>query len=247
MMKPLDILVVDDDRDLAEAICEALEMAGHRPVAAFSGTEAIQQFCDRRFDITFMDVKLPDINGVETFMAIRQMVPDAKVVMMTGYRIEQLLQQAVGHGAIKVLRKPFAMQDVLRTLREVVPAGMVLVADDDPDFSDSVRHLLEDSGYSVLVAVTGAEALDKGMAPEINVIVLDLRMPVMQGLDVYLELRRRGREVPVIVVTGYAQEEHEAIDVLRSLSVTGCLFKPFAPDQLLKAIEKASLVGGRLA
>lgn len=236
-MRPLDILVVDDDRDLAEAIGDALEIAGHRPVLAFSGTEAIEQYCNRRFDITFMDVKLPDINGVETFATIRKMAPDARVVMMTGYRIDQLLAEAIDQGAIKVLRKPFAMDDILSTLREVLPAGMILVADDDPDFAHAIGLLLEEHGHRVIVARTGREAVDKVMTSAIDILILDLRLPVMHGLDVYLTLRDRGRAVPTIVVTGFAKEESEKIDSFKALSVTGCLFKPFEPTQLLQIVE----------
>jgi CheY-like chemotaxis protein len=238
-MKSLDILVVDDDVDLAEAIAEALEMAGHSPTVAGSGTEAIEKYCGRAFDITFMDVKLPDINGVETFQTIRKMDPGARVVMMTGYRIEQLLAQATDNGAIKVLHKPFAMEDVLASLREVVPTGLVLVADDDPDFAASAKSLLVEHGYDVLVARTGREAFESVLKSKPDVLLLDLRLPVMHGLDVYLELKRYGRCVPTIIVTGYAKEEVDAIDALRSLEVTGCLFKPFEPEALLRAIETA--------
>ena len=236
-MKSLDILVVDDDADLAEAIADALEMAGHKPVVAGSGTEAIGKYCDRNFDITFMDVKLPDITGVEAFMKIRKMDPAARVVMMTGYRIEQLLSQATDSGAIRVLRKPFAMEEILETLEEAPPAGLILVADDDPDFTSGAASLLAENGYQVLVARTGKEAVDNVLARKPDVLLLDLRLPVMSGLDVYLELKRLDRLIPTIIVTAYRREESDAIDALKSFEVTGCLFKPFEPEQLLQALQ----------
>ncbi len=240
-MKFLDILVVDDDRDLADSIAEALEMVGHRPVVAYCGTEAIEKYCGRRFDLTFMDVKLPDINGVETFMTIREMDPTARVVMMTGYRIEQLLAQATENGAIKILHKPFAMEDVLTSLREVAPTGLILVADDDVEFAESAEQLLSDHGYRVLVAHDGREAVDKVLEQSPDVLLLDLRLPVLSGLDVYLELKRRDRLLPTILVTAYAKEESRAVDALKELSVTGCLFKPFEPACLLKAVDEIGL------
>lgn len=236
-MKPLDILIVDDDRDLADAIGEALEMEGHRPTIAYSGTEAIEKYCGRSFDLTFMDVKLPDINGVETFMTIREMDSSARVIMMTGYRIEQLLAQATDNGAIKVLRKPFAMEEILTSIDEVRPSGLILVADDDPDFAESTEHLLAEHGYDVLVARNGAEAVEKVISSSPDILLLDLRMPVMRGLDVYLELKKRNRPLPTIIVTAYPREECDAVDALKSLSVTGCLFKPFEPEALLQAID----------
>ena len=72
-----------------------------------------------------------------------------------------------------------------------------------------------------------------------DVLVLDLQMPIMSGLDVYLQLQQQERAVKTIIVTGYPKEEKETIDVLKSLSVTGCLFKPFAPEDMLTAINKA--------
>lgn len=235
-MKSLDILIVDDDHDLADAIGEALEMAGHRSTVVYSGTEAIEAYCGRSFDMTFMDVKLPDINGVETFMTIRKMDPSARVVMMTGYRIDDLLAQATDNGAIKVLRKPFAMDEIVTSLEEVKPSGLVLVADDDPDFAESAEHLLTQQGYKVLIARNGVEAVEKAISSSPDVLLLDLRMPVMHGLDVYLELRKRNCLIPTIIITAYPREERSAVDALKSLSVTGCLFKPFEPEALLKAI-----------
>jgi CheY-like chemotaxis protein len=241
-MRPLDILIVDDDHDLADAIGEALEMAGHSPTIAHSGTEAIEKYCGRSFDMTFMDVKLPDINGVETFLTIREMDPSARVIMMTGYRIDQLLAQATDNGAIKVLHKPFAMEEMITAIEEVRPSGLVLVADDDPDFAESAEQLLADQGYSVLIARDGAEAVEKVISSNPDVLLLDLRMPVMHGLDVYLELKKRNCLLPTIILTAYPREEGNAVEALKSLSITGCLFKPFAPEALLQAIGQIERV-----
>ncbi len=112
----------------------------------------------------------------------------------------------------------------------------VLVVDDD-DFAASVEEFLTDHGYRVLVARTGEEAVEKVLANGIDLLVLDLRLPVLSGFEVYLELKNRGRTVPTIIVTGYAVEEKDSIDALRSMSVTGCLVKPFDPTELLAAIE----------
>ncbi len=235
--RALDILIVDDDRDLAEAIGEALDIAGHKATLAGSGTEAIDAYSRGRFDITFLDVKLPDINGIETLAAIREMDSTARVVMMTGYRIDQLLAEAAENGAVKVLHKPFAMEAILATLQEVLPSGMVLVADDDPEFAAGTKQLLEDNGYSVLVARTGREAVERALANPCDVLVLDLKLPVLHGLEVYQELKKHGRCIPTIIVTGFAEEEAGNLDTFKSLSVTGCLFKPFEPEQLLNAVN----------
>ena len=88
-------------------------------------------------------------------------------------------------------------------------------------------------------ARTGTAALACVLAGGMDLLVLDLRLPVLSGLEVYLELKQRGRAVPTIIITGFAEEEAAALDQLRSMEVTGCLFKPFDPAELLQVIERA--------
>ena len=214
-MTGLRIFIVDDDRDFAESLADVLEPQGHTVALAFSGEEAVQRFATEDFDITFMDVRLPGMNGVESLFEMRRLKSDAKVMMMTGYSVEHLLRQAVDNGALGVLHKPLDFDDVLEALDKVKPAGLVLIVDDDPDFVDSLEKVLTDAGYSITVALSGDEALKKGMENDLDVLILDLRMPAINGLDVFLELKKQGRNVPTIIVTGYADEETAAIETLR--------------------------------
>jgi two-component system, NtrC family, response regulator HydG len=114
----------------------------------------------------------------------------------------------------------------------VKPEG-VLIADDDPDFVASIRELLEDYGYVVHVASDGSEALDYIRTHSIDVLILDLRMPMLCGLEVYVRLKEEGRCLPTIIVTAYAREMDDDIQQLRAMHVTGVLTKPFDPAELL--------------
>jgi two-component system response regulator HydG len=117
-MGKLRILVVDDDQDFAESMAEALELHNHDVQLAFSGEEAVNKLRDHDFHFTFMDVRLPGMNGVESFLEIHQLKPHAKVVMMTGYSVKPLLAQAVDNGAWAVLYKPIDMEQVFTMLCE---------------------------------------------------------------------------------------------------------------------------------
>ena len=241
-MNQLRIFVVDDDEDFAESLAEVLRLEGHEVETAFSGEEAVARFEHHDYDLTFMDVKLPGRNGVESFLEIHRRKPYAQVYMMTGYSVEQLLDEAVAHGARGVLHKPLDLDEVLRLVEEIQPEG-ILIADDDPQFVAALREVLEAHGYKVYVATNGQEALDRVLGNGIDVLILDLRMPLLSGLEVYLELKRRGRCLPTILVTAYAREEVEAIDQLTAMSITGVLTKPFDPEELLRAI--AGMAGRR--
>jgi two-component system response regulator HydG len=236
-MKSLKIFIVDDDQDFAKSLAEFLKDEGHQVDLAFNGESAIQKYQENEFDITFMDVKLPGMNGVESFFQIRKINPHARVVMMTAFSVEQLLNQAIEKGALGVLRKPFGIPRLMSLLEDIQPDGVILIVDDDHDFIDGLKDWLIDHGYRVVVAYTGQEAVDLVLNNGIDILVLDLKLPVLSGLEVYLTLKKQGCTLPTIIVTGYEKEEAATIDKLHSMSIAGCLIKPFKPEDLLEIIR----------
>ncbi len=135
-MKPLSILIVDDSRDFGQSLATFLRLEGHEVELVFDGEAAVEKFRARDFDAAFLDVKLPGMNGVESFLEIRKLKPDAKVFMMTGFSDEEPLRKAIDNGAMGVFHKPLDLDEVLKALEAAAPAAIVLVADDDPDFSE---------------------------------------------------------------------------------------------------------------
>lgn len=236
------VLVIDDDRDHAESITDILSMRGHAVETAFSGEEGLEIFRNRDFDIVFMDVKLPGMNGVETFFEFKKIRPDARVMMMTGYSLEKLIAEAIEHGALGVLRKPFAIPDLLRVLDQAKPRGIVLVADDDAEFADSLESILAQHGYRVMIASTGREALALAADDKVNCLVLDLAMPALTGIDVYCQLKEAGKSTPTVFVTGFPDEKNAALARLQQVD-SGILLKPFDPQDLLDAIAALTTTG----
>ena len=218
-------------------LTDLLEGKGHSVEVAFGGKEAIEKFRGENFDFVFMDVKMPGMNGVETFFEFRKIKPDARVVMMTGYSVEHLLQEAVENGAIGVLHKPFAIDEVVTVLDTVKPHGIVLVADDNPEFAQSIEPVLRAHRYGVTIARTGQEAVDRVLDGNFDCLILDLRLPVLNGLEVYLTLKRAGRAIPTIIVTGYAGQEKHRLVALEPMGLP-ILTKPFDPRLLLRELDE---------
>lgn len=232
------IFIVDDDTDHAESLADVLEMHGYSVAMSFTGEQGVARFRNEDFDVVLMDVKLPGMNGVETFFEFKKIRPNARVLMMTGYSVEQLVAQAVDNGALGILHKPVSVSELLEAVERAKPRGMVLVADDDPDFASSIVPFLRQNGYSIEIARHGREALEMASAPGINCLILDLRMPVLSGLEVYLKLRNKAKAIPTIFVTGFADDEHATLQHLKQFT-EGLLIKPFDPADLLKAVEAA--------
>ena len=234
------VFVIDDDRDHAESIADVVTMRGFDAETAFSGETALARFREVDFDIVFMDVRLPGMNGVENFFEFKKIRPEVKVMLMSGYSVEKLIAQAVDNGALGVLPKPFNLQDLLAVIEQVKPRGMILVADNDPEFAASTSSILQQHGYSVEVAYTGEEAFSRAANKAVDCLILDLRMPILSGLEVYLKLKEAGWSLPTIFVTGFPSEQALAQARLPQPFTQDILMKPFDPEELLAAIATAT-------
>ena len=97
--------------------------------------------------------------------------------------------------------------------------------------------MLQAAGWRVAVAATGQEAVDRVSSGGIDCLVLDLRLPVLSGFEVYIQLKRRGIALPTVIVTGHA-EEGASTKGLRD-DAEDFLVKPFDPRRLVSALEAA--------
>ena len=117
----------------------------------------------------------------------------------------------------------------------------MLIADDDAACVAAIVPILEGAGYDVEVAATGTEALEKMRGEHVDCLLLNLRLPVLSGSELYAQLVAAGRTVPTVLMTG-GPEDAEQDARLRS-QTCGMLFKPFDPNALLTAIGSAVSLG----
>ncbi len=239
----LSILVVDDDRDHADSLAELFAMEGHEVTVAYSGDEATAAYRARDFDLAFLDVIMPGKNGVESFLEIKRVKPDARIYMMTGYSVEQLLQQAVDNGAVGVLAKPIDVNKVLTTLDEVKHNGIVLVAEDDHEFGPELKQVIERAGRACELVTNGRDALSRMAKGGVEVLILDLNLPLINGIEVYTALRQVTKQVPTVLITACRDQYRDELDSLSDIELTGILTKPFEPDQLLNKLARLTAHG----
>jgi len=233
----LNILVVEDDADFAEGLAETLELEGHNVEVAYSGEEAITRFQDKDFDLTFMDVKLPGKNGVECFLEIRALKPEARIMIMTGYSLQHLLDEALDGGALGVLKKPFDIDAAVDIVNSVGNGSKVLLVDDDVDYGTLVKEMLEKNGHWVRHCTNGPDAIEKCRDGDIDLVFLDLRLNGISGLDVFMEIKAIDESLPVVVITAFAKEEFKAIAKMQSITPTDIINKPVPPDRFLDCIS----------
>ena len=117
--------------------------------------------------------------------------------------------------------------------------GRILLVDDNADFLDSTKDVLEDEGYEVITATSGEEAVRKGTSECFHVIVMDIKMPGINGVEAFIKIKKKNPAVKVIMCTAYIVES-----LIREALAQGAhavLNKPFEMDLLIRTIDNARL------
>ena len=107
------VLVVDDQRSMRLTLASIIEDQGYEVTEVEDGYQAIAATSRTHFDLVFMDIKMPGINGVQAFREIKKTSSGTVVVMMTGFAVEDLVEEALNEGAFAVVYKPFEIDHVI--------------------------------------------------------------------------------------------------------------------------------------
>ncbi len=111
------ILIVDDQTSIRRTMIGIIEELGFQVLDAEDGYRAIDEVKSARFDLVFLDIKMPGINGVQTFREIKKLRPNSLVVMMTGFDVVELIDESLDEGAMCVVYKPFKPEEIINILR----------------------------------------------------------------------------------------------------------------------------------
>ena len=114
----MKILVVDDDPIIRKLLLEVLTNDGHQVTVAKNGLEGLNLARRQPFQLVFMDVHMPIMNGLEALISIRNLYPEMAVAMMDSYP-DQLVRQAESKGALTCMHKPFDLNEIRKVIEEV--------------------------------------------------------------------------------------------------------------------------------
>ena len=232
------IMVVDDDPGMRMTLEGIIEDEGYHVVAAEDGYKAIELAKATSFDLIFMDVKMPGINGVDAYKEIKTVSPGSVVVMMTGFAVEELVKEALEEGAYAVIYKPLEVAQILDIVQSVLKTTVVLLVDDRTTDRQILRAILEDNGYQVQEATDGPAAIAMAAERHFGVILMDIKMPGMGGIAALERIRQFDPQVKAIFVSGYILED-SVVKSLRCGAYTA-LAKPVDPDELLELMRSVT-------
>ncbi|RJR31853.1 MAG: response regulator [Desulfobacteraceae bacterium] len=110
--KEANILVVDDDKQLADNLVEYLVKLGYSAIATYGGKEAIDRFTQESFHLVITDLMMPEMGGLEVLQAIKELDSRAIVLVITGYGTIHSAVSAIKEGAFDFVPKPFKMSEL---------------------------------------------------------------------------------------------------------------------------------------
>jgi two-component system, NtrC family, response regulator HydG len=233
-------LIVDDEKIVRDFFKRLLSLLGLEAVDVEDGYKAIEMVKKEKFDIIFLDVRMPGLNGLETYREIRKIDPNVLSVMITGYAVEDILEQAEKEGVCSAIHKPFDINQIKEVIERVAKEDAkepinVLVVDDDEAIHNFFSVFLNEKKLKFKIARDRNEALDAVKKEKFTLIFLDLVLKDVSGLDVFKEIKEIVPQANIVLITGHPQKAEE---IKGKIEIAGCLYKPFDIESIVGCIEK---------
>jgi PAS domain S-box-containing protein len=262
------VLVVDDNEIARNVLDDLLRSMTFEVEQVSSGKEAVEEVrkasaTKRPFEIVFLDYQMPGMNGFEAATAINELHLDNKphMVMVTSYGREDVIREAESSGLDEILIKPvnasILFDSVLRILGgaqaddghhqqapgiaenlAAIVGAKILVVEDNALNQEVALGLLESEGFVVEIANNGKEAVEMVSQHVYDIVLMDMQMPVMDGLTATKEIRKldQFKELPILAMTANAmdQDKQKCADA----GMNDHIAKPIDPDDLFNALLK---------
>ena len=115
---PIRLLLVDDEKDFVNILSKRIKRRNIDVTKAFSGAEAIQALRAQEFDVAVLDLKMEEMDGIETLKVLKIMDPQLAVIMLTGHGSVEAAEQGIRMGAYDYLTKPCELEELLEKILE---------------------------------------------------------------------------------------------------------------------------------
>ncbi|HKW91432.1 MAG TPA: response regulator [Methylomirabilota bacterium] len=248
------ILCVDDDVDILELLKEYFTEQGFVVLTATNGVEAFLQVKRWQPKAVILDLFMPRLGGIGALGRIKQLNPDVVVILVSGMGNALELVTEAGLSVAGAFTKPLdltLMSDTLARAGVVAPTAnatggespqpkrpvraRVLVVDDELEFRKVLAEYLEDRGFDVIEAQDGEEALDRVPDFHPHIVLMDVMMAGMGGVEALRRIKTTAPETCVIMVT--AVEDIDSARGALALGASDYVTKPFSFQYLDSVLE----------
>lgn len=243
------ILVLDDEQIVRKALYDTLTDEGYQVRTTANASEALKELKTQSFDILLLDLKLPEKDGIQVLRELRESNPEIVVIVMTAYATVETAKEAMKLGAYDYLTKPLDPEVVISSIEKALKKRQqdlemktlaekprILVVDDDPIVCKSLEDIFKDEGYYVTVTTSSYQALERMKRDSFNILIVDLKLPDINGIELITAARAIDPEILAIIITGYPSIE-TAVESIKT-SAYDYIIKPLDPDEVIATVKR---------
>ena len=244
------VLIADDEASVREFLVQSLTEEGFTVLEAADGLEALWRIKRERPEAVLLDLRMPRLGGLDVLRRLRTFDPTIRVFIITGFP-EDAREAAASLGVTGVFPKPIAMRALVGALRadtrppnareDSRTSAAVLIVDDDAEVGSTLKDLVEALGHEALWVPDAVSALHAVVPNPPDVVLLDILMPELSGLELLPILRALAPGVPIIMVSGTADEELGRQALARG--AVDYVVKPVDIRRLAGLVDLALLIG----
>lgn len=216
------VLVADDDAEVRRVLREYLESRGLQVIEAADGLEALVQAKRLRPQYVVLDVMMPRLGGLGALES--QLFAGSRVVVITGASDVSFQREALARGACAFLTKPFDLAQLGAAFQILEGSsraagegggapGRVLVVDDEAEILSVLMEFLVGLGYDCAAVNDGVEALQRIRSEPAAVVLLDINMPRLSGIEALKAIRAIDAQAKVIMVSGIADVQQAKLSL----------------------------------
>ncbi|MCK4278126.1 MAG: response regulator, partial [Desulfurellaceae bacterium] len=243
------VLVVDDEIEICQHLKRELEKEGYSVDYETSSSHTLKKLKEAKksnkpFHLLLLNIQMPEINGFILLRKIRKEKIDVEVIIITGYGDEEKAIESMRLGAVDFLTKPISLKELSMVVFRIQqrranrePAKeRILIVEDERELCRHLKRELEKEGWRVDVAYDGTDGLEFFKSSHIDVVVADIKMPKMDGLEMLEKCREISNDFVSIIITGHGDYE-KAINALK-LGVFDYLKKPFSLEEFITSVKR---------
>ena len=214
----IKILIVDDEQIICDSIKKPFSYIGFTVFTATTAKKALSIFEKNKPKIIFLDIVMPDVNGLDLLKKFKQSDPGVIVIMVTAKGDEATRQKALKAGADEFMSKPFSFDDLrvvsIQKIEKLLgKAGQmrkpfILIVDDEEKARSNLKNFISPRyECDIAEANDGESAIEKVKEIRPDVILLDIRMPGISGMDALEEIKRVSPDSRIIVISAWGSPD----------------------------------------
>jgi len=244
-MDATKILIVDDSAVVRKSLTKLLEEVGANVTAAEDGEKGLEIALTQSFDLIITDVEMPKLGGYALCLKLKNnpATRSIPVIILSTQDSDEAIERGFQSGATAYISKSEAMTQLKKTIEKVLDKSSfkqertVLVVDDSKTIRFLVEKGLSEAGFHVLTATNGKEGLDMVKVRTPDLILSDINMPEMDGIEFCKQIKTNSEWAAVPFVIMSSHSERSLVRGMIEQGATTYIVKPFNLDQLVITIE----------